>query len=81
MKIKALYFAQLRDAAQAGERLVEVAAPVTVGRFASDHLALPEFAGCRELKIRYAVNDEFVSPDYVISAPCTLALLPPVAGG
>jgi molybdopterin converting factor small subunit len=81
VKIKVLYFAQLRDAAQAGERSVEVTAPVTAGSFASDHLALPEFTHCRGLKIRYAVNDEFVSPDHLISAPCTLALLPPVAGG
>lgn len=81
MKIRLLYFAQLREAAKRSEQEIVLEHPVTVGEFARGVLARPEFEACRGLPLRYAMNDDFVGPDQWIEDKAVLAFLPPAAGG
>jgi molybdopterin converting factor small subunit len=81
MQIKLLFFAQMREAAGAGERTVVVESPITVGECVRGVLAQPEFTKVRDLPFRYAINDEFVGSEQAVEDGSVLAILPPVAGG
>lgn len=81
MQVKLLYFAQLRQAAKMSEQMIDLERPVSVGEFVRGVLARPEFEACRELPLRYAMNDEFVGPEQWVEDKAVLAILPPVAGG
>ena len=81
MKIKLLYFAQLREAAGVSEQTVEVARPVTIGEFVRDFLDQPVFEKCKGLPFLYALNGEFARPEQQIEDQATLVILPPAAGG
>ena len=81
MKIKLLYFAQLKDVAGVDEQTLEICGPVTVKDFAREFLSQPLFQRVKDLKFLYAVNGEFTEPDHLLEDQSTLAILPPVAGG
>ena len=81
MRIKVLYFAQLREAAGRDGETLEFPRPVTAAELSAGLLARPEFFKYRDLAFRYAVNDEFVNPDRIIPEGAAVALIPPVAGG
>lgn len=81
MQVKLLYFAQLREAAKMSEQMIVLERPVSVAEFVRGVLSRPEFAACRELPFRYAMNDEFVGPEQWVEDKAVLAILPPVAGG
>lgn len=81
MKIKLLYFAQLREAAGVSEETVEFARPVTIGEFVRGILDQPAFEKCKGLPFLFALNGEFARPEQQIEDQATLVILPPVAGG
>ena len=81
MKIKVLYFAQLREAAGMSEQVMELEHPLTVGEFAREFLNQPVFQKLKGLPFLYALNGEFTGPEERIENGATLAILPPVAGG
>lgn len=81
MKIKVLFFAQLREALGEQERVVEVQEEITAKKLACQLL---EQAGLRSLKslpLLYAVNEQLVTGQRVLCNQDILALMPPVAGG
>lgn len=80
MKIKILYFAELRDAIGKGEEDVETGA-TSIGALASELAARHEAIRARLGSIRFAKNEAFASNDEAITGGDVVALLPPVAGG
>lgn len=77
MKVKILFFAQLKDVFHTGERTVEIAdSGITVCELVGRLEGLP-----KALPLRYAVNESFVDEDVSLRDGDVLALLPPVAGG
>lgn len=81
MKIKILYFAQLREAAGVSEQWFDLPQPVTVGEFVKKFLDQPRFEAYKNLPFRFAMNDEFVDADKMIENQSSVAIIPPVAGG
>lgn len=81
MKVKMIYFAQLREAAGMEEQVVELEHPVTIDEFVRDILNRPAFKRYKGLPFLYAMNGEFARPEERIEDGATLAILPPVAGG
>lgn len=81
MKIKILFFAQLREAAGVSEQMIELEHPVVLGEFIKDFLDQPRFKDYKNLPFRYAMNDEFIDADKIIEDQATIAIIPPVAGG
>ena len=81
MKIKMLFFAQLREAAGVSEQIVDLAHPIAIGKFVNNFLGQPRFAAYKDLPFRYAMNDEFVTAEKIIEDQATIAMIPPVAGG
>lgn len=81
MTIKVLFFAQLKDAFETGERTMEIRQGTTVGETIEN--LFKEGCGSRlkELPLLYSVNEEFADKHRALEDNDTLALLPPVAGG
>ncbi len=81
MKIEALFFASARDAVGGARRMLEVDPGARVGdvveMLVRDH---PDLAAARR-SLRFAVNEDFVESEHVLSDGDCLALLPPVSGG
>jgi len=81
MKIRVLFFAQLREAFGEDERIVDVTESTQVGVFVE---TLLETAGLKEWSgksLRYAVNEEFVEGERLLEPDDVVAILTPVAGG
>ncbi len=81
MQVRLLYFAQMKEAAQADEETLTVEVPVTVGELVLKILDQPKFKKLKGLPFRYAMNDEFVASEQAIEDRAVIAILPPVAGG
>lgn len=81
MKVKMLFFAQLREAAGVSEQEVNLAHPIAIGEFVKNILDQPRFSAYKDLPFRYAMNDEFVEAGKIVEAHATIAMIPPVAGG
>lgn len=84
MRIKVLFFAQLREAFGTGERTLEAVEGTTVAEII--HLFLKDSGSdplmrLGELPLLYAVNEELVAKDKRLRDQDTVAILPPVAGG
>ncbi|MBI4352795.1 MAG: molybdopterin converting factor subunit 1 [Candidatus Omnitrophica bacterium] len=81
MKVRALFFAQVRDAAGVGEREFEVKEGTTVGELKELVADRLEAGSVKLLPLRFAVNERFVEAGYLLREADTVAFLPPVAGG
>jgi molybdopterin converting factor small subunit len=81
MKVKAVYFAQIREAKGKGEEILEIPAGSSAGdlrsRIVSD---LPDIAGL-ERQISLAVNMEIVNDGTALREGDEVALLLPFSGG
>lgn len=81
MSTKILLFASLTDLFETGEIELELESPTSVDRLVEmleqNHPRLKEF----ERRFRVAVNQEFVSDDFLVSPGDEVALIPPVSGG
>lgn len=73
MRIKVLFFAQLREVSGLSEQIVELDESLKVGELAE------RWRG--SLPLLYAVNEEFVDASYELRDRDVLALMTPVAGG
>lgn len=80
MKIKILYFAELRDALGMSEEDVETNA-ASIGALASELAARHDAIRARLAFLRFARNEAFASNEETIAGGDVIALLPPVAGG
>ena len=80
MKIKILYFAELRDALGTSEEEFETAA-TSIGALAAELAARHAAIRARLGSIRFAKNEAFATHEETIAADDVVALLPPVAGG
>ena len=81
MRIRILFFAQLRDALRTEESSVEANEGATVGEVVRSVLRDPRLDRFKELPMRFAVNEHFEELNRTLHDQDTLAFLPPVAGG
>lgn len=81
-RISVLYFAALRERVGTSSEEIELPAEVVNVRALSAWLEehRPALKGCLGA-VRFAVDEELVSPDRVLRPGDTVALLPPVSGG
>ena len=81
MKVKVLFFAQLRDLLGAGERTMELVDGATIEdviRFMAKDSPRQNLAA---IPLRYSVNEEFVEKNKALCDEDVVGLLPPVSGG
>lgn len=81
MKVRVLFFAQLREAFGDQERVVEVEEGMTARGLADQLLDQANLKSLRSLPLLYAVNEHLVAGEKALYDKDTLALMPPVAGG
>jgi molybdopterin converting factor subunit 1 len=81
MKIKVKFFAILRERAGVAEITKEVKEASTVGdvwkALQEDY---PKLA-VSGIRLLYAVNENYVTPDYVLKEKDEIVFVPPVSGG
>lgn len=81
MKVRVLFFAQLRERARTGEAVLELAEGTDVAtlwdQICGRYPDVEPLAG----SISFAVNREYVGRDCVLAADDEIALIPPVSGG
>lgn len=75
MKVKVLFFAQLRDQFGMNETIVEL----PEGIFVKD--MVPYVGNSLASSLRFAVNENFVEPEHELNDGDTVALMTPVSGG
>jgi molybdopterin synthase catalytic subunit/molybdopterin synthase sulfur carrier subunit len=81
MRVRALFFAGVRDAIGAAERSIELADGCTARAFVEALCALhPELDAYRS-SLRVAVDGAYAGWDDVIHDGAEVAVIPPVAGG
>ena len=81
MKIKVLFFAQLRKALGTAEKVVEVKEGTTAGELSESLVGPLGFGGSERLPLLFAVNENFTQADERLSENDVLAIMTPVAGG
>lgn len=81
MKIKVLFFAQLREAFQEQERVMDVSQGTTADGLVQLILKNSQGKNISSLPIRCAVNESFVEPDYQLKDQDVVSLITPFAGG
>jgi sulfur-carrier protein len=81
MKVRAQFFAQLRDVVGAAEKMVELTQGATVadllGQLYQETPALRQW----DKNILAGSGVEFVSREHVLNPDETIAIMPPVQGG
>ncbi len=80
MKIKILYFAQLRDIFGDSQE-IDVAEGISVKQVEQIIRGQAESEQLQSLVINKAVNEEWAADDHILKENDTLVLLPPVSGG
>ena len=81
MKVKVKFFASLRERAGAGEITREIKEGGTVGElWESLKKDYPRLAPV-EMRLLYAVNQNYVRPDHILKENDEVAFVPPVSGG
>jgi molybdopterin converting factor subunit 1 len=81
MKIKVKFFAILRERAGAGELTKEIAEGSTVADlWQALKNEYPRLAPV-DMRLLYAVNRNYVGPDYALKEKDEVAFVPPVSGG
>ena len=81
MKVKVKFFAMLRERAGAGEIIREMKEGGTVGDLWKGlRQDYPKLAPV-EMRLLYAVNQNYVRPDHILKENDEVAFVPPVSGG
>ncbi|HEY3302017.1 MAG TPA: molybdopterin converting factor subunit 1 [Candidatus Binatia bacterium] len=81
MKVKVKFFAILRERAGAGEMIKEIGEGSTVADlWAMLKKEYPKLAPV-ETRLLYAVNQNYVKPDYALKDSDEVVFIPPVSGG
>jgi molybdopterin converting factor small subunit len=81
MKIRVLFFAQLKDIFGAGETVLECPENALVKEAVFLLLKQKGFSSLPVAALKYAVNENFENPDKKLRAGDVLALMTPVSGG
>lgn len=81
MKIKVLFFAQLREAFETSEKDLEIEEGVTVQEVVQSLFADSKLGHLKGIPLLYSRNEKFAKGSETLRDHDTLALLPPVAGG
>ena len=81
MKIRLLFFAMLREMLQSPEQKIEIPDGATVGEVATRILSRQGSSVPLKEAMCFAVNCNYVSPEYVLHDGDEVAFIPPVAGG
>lgn len=81
MKVRVLFFAQLKDACGESERVIETQNGVTIGQLVELIMNDACVSPWKSLPLRYAVNEKFEDGQTELRDGDTLALIPPVSGG
>lgn len=78
MEVSILYFAGARDAVGKGEETLELE-PSSIESLSE--LLSSRYPGLTLVGVRFAVNEEFVGKDHLLSPGDVIAVIPPVSGG
>lgn len=81
MRVTVLLFAQLREAWGGGTLELDLPDGATVAEAVQEALGRAELSACRELPLRYAVNEHYSDSAASLRENDVLALLTPMAGG
>ena len=81
MRVRVLYFSQLRELFGMEEQTIDLERGATVGQVISEILSHEECLRFQNLPLRYAVNENFEDPTKILEDEDTLAILMPMAGG
>lgn len=81
MKVRVLFFAQLRELFGASEKILNLNEEETVEQVVASLVKGNENSGIDWSTIKYAVNEELVQPATILKDGDTLVCLPPVSGG
>lgn len=81
MKVKVKFFAILRERTGTGEVTKEIREGSTVGElWEMLRQEYPKLAPA-EMRLLFAVNQDYVKPDYVLKERDEVVFVPPVSGG
>jgi molybdopterin converting factor subunit 1 len=80
MKVRAKLFAQLRELVGREEVELDIEQPTVSAVFDALVAEHPELGEFRHV-VSFAVNDEYVPAETVISEDSEVALIPPISGG
>jgi molybdopterin converting factor subunit 1 len=81
MKVRVLFFAQLRDLAGTSQREIELPENSTVTDLLQTIYAAHPALAAHDTSTLIGAGVEFVGRDYVIQANDEIAIMPPVQGG
>lgn len=81
MKVRVLFFAQLKDIFGESERLVDIQDGMTAAELWQLLISGLNGNGWQSLPLRYAVNENFEDGRKQLQDDDVLALIPPVGGG
>lgn len=81
MRVTVLLFAQLREAWGGGTLELDLPTDATVAEAVREVLGRVELSACRDLPLRYAVNEDYSDGAASLRENDVLALLTPIAGG
>jgi molybdopterin synthase sulfur carrier subunit len=81
MEIKVLFFAQLRDLFGCSEKQVQFSEGTNVSEAIREVAKESKQPSLDWNSMKFAVNEEFASPDQILKDQDTLVILPPVSGG
>ncbi len=81
MRIKIIFFAQLRDLFESDAKEIEIEDGATIKMAVSSTLSGPGAEKVRALPLRFAVNECFEEGDRILHDGDVLAVMTPMAGG
>ena len=81
MKVKVLFFAQLKDFFGTSEQVMEIENGTTVGELVHSVMKGSSYDRSQPLPFRYAINEHLESEGKELKDQDILAVLPPVSGG
>ena len=81
IRVKVLYFAEVRDAAGTYEESYTLLDGATVAELLSRISSSHQKIGKIRRMIKAAVNEDMAEPDHPLQDRDTVALFPPIAGG
>jgi molybdopterin converting factor small subunit len=81
VNVRVQFFAQLRDAAGAGELTLDLPVGATVADLLAKIYAQKPILRQHDASILVGAGVEFVTRDYVVASGDEIALMPPVQGG
>jgi len=80
VKIKTLFFGITRDIVNNGSIEFELSKGMTIDKF--QNFLLEKYSGLKDIEnYAFAVNEEYVTNEYLLKEGDVIAVIPPVSGG